>query len=462
MFTVTEHGSDRLAIPPNLSFFVDPVTVLKHYTGCKLNTKHTGCNGYGLEETWCHIKQQSSIDISIEQYTNLSAHNSLADAVAQRDIVLDERFQKYLKDSFAKKTILPIDQLFGKKRKNAMETQAELTRNVPPGWKEDNTTSFHPNQQQKFTGSQGGGQHGPTSAMRSAVHNGDSITNNQLANMFLFFFPVDCLQEIACQTQKYAREDWVTKETARSQTFKHCSENDPNKRHRCEITRGTSWADVTVGYLLAWFAILVYFTGNGLKSPSPFWQDLPYGVPNPIVKNAMTRDRFEQLRRFIHFVDNSQKEVSTNNDPRLWKVQPIIDVITKNLQRAWTLGERIVIDESRIKYMGRAIAWVQYMPAKPIKHGIKVYALCCAYTGFLSSFEIYTGKTDCVDGSAKEVVQRLLKAAGLIGGMQGVWAHSLFRQLVHILGAGEVLVDCLRILCSWNVRASNKEVSSWQ
>ena len=245
--------------------------------------------------------------------------------------------------------------------------------------------------------------------------------------------------------------------------FKPCTNtNDPNKRHRCEITRGTSWADVTIGYLLSWFAILIYFSGNGLKSPAPFWQDLPYGFPNPIVKNAMTRDCFEQLRRFIHFVDNSQKEVSANKDSRLWKVQPIIDVITKNLQRAWTLGERIVIDESMIKYMGQAIAWVQYMPAKPIKHGIKVYALCCAYTGFLSSFEIYTGKTDCVDGSAKEVVQRLLKAAGLIGGMQGVWAHSLFRQLVHILGAGEVLVGCVRILCSWNVRASNKEVSSWQ
>ena len=149
---------------------------------------------------------KSSIDISIDQYTNLSAHNSLADAVAQRDIVLDDRFQKYLKDSFAKKTILPIDQLFGKKRKKAMETFAELTRNVPPGWKEDNTTSFYPNQQQKFTGSQGGGQHGPTTAMRSAIHNGDSITNNPLANVFLFFFPVACLEEIARQTHKYGQE----------------------------------------------------------------------------------------------------------------------------------------------------------------------------------------------------------------------------------------------------------------
>ena len=233
-------------MPPSLLFFVDPVTVMKHYTGCKLNTKHTGCNGYGLEETWCHIHQKPTIDISIEQYSNLPAHNSLADAVAQKDIVLDEGFQKYLKDSFAKKTIIPIDELFGKKRQNAMATQAELTRKVPPGWKEDNTTSFHPNQQQKFTGSQGGDQYGPTSAMRSAVHNGESITDNQLANMFLFFFPVACLEEIAGQTTKYAREDWVTKESPTSQTFKPCTDiNDPNKRHclhdDCCDWRGPSW-----------------------------------------------------------------------------------------------------------------------------------------------------------------------------------------------------------------------------
>ena len=45
-----------------------------------------------------------------------------------------------------------------------------------------------------------------------------------------------------------------------------------------------------------------------------------------------------------------------------------------------------------IKYMGRFVSFVQYMPAKPIKHGIKVYALCCSSTGYLYLFEIYTGK----------------------------------------------------------------------
>jgi hypothetical protein len=36
-----------------------------------------------------------------------------------------------------------------------------------------------------------------------------------------------------------------------------------------------------------------------------------------------------------------------------------------------------------IKYKGKAIRFVTYLPLKPIKHGIKVYAIVCAYSGVL-------------------------------------------------------------------------------
>ena len=42
------------------------------------------------------------------------------------------------------------------------------------------------------------------------------------------------------------------------------------------------------------------------------------------------------------------------------------------IRQTWTAGKYITIDESMIRYMGRVISCVQCMPAKPIKHGIKV------------------------------------------------------------------------------------------
>jgi hypothetical protein len=53
------------------------------------------------------------------------------------------------------------------------------------------------------------------------------------------------------------------------------------------------------------------------------------------------------------------------------------------------------------------------MPAKPIKHGIKVFVLCCAHTGYLYHFEIYTGKESKLDASPGEVVKWLLLGANI-------------------------------------------------
>ena len=60
------------------------------------------------------------------------------------------------------------------------------------------------------------------------------------------------------------------------------------------------------------------------------------------------------------------------------------------------------------------MSWVQYMPAKPIKRGIKAYGVCCSYTGYLYGFEIYTGKGN-VDGSPKAVVLCQINQVGVVG-----------------------------------------------
>ena len=55
------------------------------------------------------------------------------------------------------------------------------------------------------------------------------------------------------------------------------------------------------------------------------------------------------------------------------------------------------------------MAFIQYMPRKPIKHGIKVFAVCCAYTGVMLGFEVYCGPESVAgDKSALAVVEHLL------------------------------------------------------
>ena len=80
MFRVTDEWCDgKLEMPQWLEFFLDPGAMIKHYTGCSLNNKKTGQQGYGLELLWCHVKSQNSLP---------GAHNLLVDAQAQMDVLL--------------------------------------------------------------------------------------------------------------------------------------------------------------------------------------------------------------------------------------------------------------------------------------------------------------------------------------------------------------------------------------
>ena len=49
------------------------------------------------------------------------------------------------------------------------------------------------------------------------------------------------------------------------------------------------------------------------------------------------------------------------------------------------------VDEAMVTFKGRSTL-KQYMPLKPVKRGIKVWALADASNGYISNFKVYTGK----------------------------------------------------------------------
>jgi hypothetical protein len=169
------------------------------------------------------------------------------------------------------------------------------------------------------------------------------------------------------------------------------------------------------GFILVYFGIICIVGATKIRSADLLYS-ATYHTNNPMVQNACTHNAYLQVPRYIHFVDNAH--LLTKEDPKwhaLQKIQKPMEIILKTLRDGWILGQRIYVDETMTKYMGRFVSFVQYMPAKPIKHGIKVYALCCAYTGYLYWFEIYTGKGGAPDGLPKEVLSRLLYGAGGTG-----------------------------------------------
>ena len=117
-----------------------------------------------------------------------------------------------------------------------------------------------------------------------------------------------------------------------------------------------------------------------------------YGFNLPFIQNTMPKNRFEQIRRFIHFVDNKKlpKKGGPNWNP-LQKIFPFMEKMLLRFQLGYILGQFLTVDKSMIKYKAKQIRFIQYMPAKPIKHGIKVFALCCAETGYLYRLKYDSG-----------------------------------------------------------------------
>ena len=137
------------------------------------------------------------------------------------------------------------------------------------------------------------------------------------------------------------------------------------------------------------------FNGDNNRGFRVIYADPAYGASIPFIRNTLMEKAFKFLMRYIHFSDGSkQKRRGQTGYSPLFKVSEIVNKISSAMRASWLPGEKITVDESMIRYHGRAIAFVQYMPRKPIKHGIKVFAVCFAYSGVMLGFEVYCGADD--------------------------------------------------------------------
>jgi len=130
---------------------------------------------------------------------------------------------------------------------------------------------------------------------------------------------------------------------------------------------------------------------HSLPSIRLYWsKDANFNVSR--VSEVMPVKRFLKLFRFLHLNNNSQmpKRGTLNFDP-LYKVRPIVTHLNLAFKQVFNPSRFLSIDESMAKFKGRS-SLKQYMPMKPIKRGFKVWALCCAKTGFALHLDVYTGR----------------------------------------------------------------------
>lgn len=124
--------------------------------------------------------------------------------------------------------------------------------------------------------------------------------------------------------------------------------------------------------------------GEALES---LWDD---SKGRPIFRSTMTLRRFQNISRVLRFDKKSDRNERRARD----KLAPIRDVWNRwecNIQKMYNPGEFTTVDEQLVTFRGRC-PFKQYIPSKPGKYGIKIWALCDSQTSFAWSLQVYIGK----------------------------------------------------------------------
>lgn len=110
----------------------------------------------------------------------------------------------------------------------------------------------------------------------------------------------------------------------------------------------------------------------------------------------------------------------------MYKLRVVIDELNEKFKTLWKPYKNQSINETMVKFKGRS-SIKQYMPAKPLKRGYKVW-VCADQKGFVCEFQIYIGKSDRNDslGLGERVVIDLTRE--LVGGNYHVYFDNFFYE----------------------------------
>ncbi|XP_049782752.1 piggyBac transposable element-derived protein 3-like [Schistocerca cancellata] len=103
------------------------------------------------------------------------------------------------------------------------------------------------------------------------------------------------------------------------------------------------------------------------------------------VSDVMTLRRWEQIKRYLHFADNTQQHSAPD---RLFKARMVSEMLRNNLSKI-SIEEHLAVDEQIVLFKGHS-SLKQYNPKKPKNWGYNIYCVAGA-SGIIYDFEVYSG-----------------------------------------------------------------------
>jgi len=152
------------------------------------------------------------------------------------------------------------------------------------------------------------------------------------------------------------------------------------------------------------FGILMVSGYHPLPSRRMYWS-LEEDLRVALVAQAMSRNRFEEILRFLHFNDNQHLDITD----KMTKLRPLMDRLNHTFMMAYPKHQQMDLDEAMIEYFGRH-GCKQCIRKKPVRFGFKAWCLNSRF-GYLAVFDIYQGTTF---GSNSDYEEKFGKGGGTL------------------------------------------------
>ncbi|MCO5548401.1 hypothetical protein L7F22_001858 [Adiantum nelumboides] len=189
-------------------------------------------------------------------------------------------------------------------------------------------------------------------------------------HLFLTLFPLDLIDHIINETNTYAEKE------RQRLLFLH----DSMRR----------WVPMDRHSFLVFLGIALGMTLHYIPDKKYYWKDNAFGVLRyPNFGQKMSHTTFQQIKRFLHVRDNSQRPPRGTREHKLWQLLELEDRLNHTFKKIYKLGHAITVDERIIPSKCKMNPCRVYNPKKPHKFGIQVWNLCDSSSGYNYAFRIY-------------------------------------------------------------------------
>ena len=177
-----------------------------------------------------------------------------------------------------------------------------------------------------------------------------------------------------------------------------CKNSNNFKIFRCQQKRLIQpqydekfWEDTHIPEMKAFFGLSVMFSLLNQPRYRNFWSKDPF-LGNIGVQRVFSLKRYTKMSEYLHVSDRESEKPRGHPDyDILEKIRWLYEHLLHTFPLYKNCEREQVIDEQMVKFSGRA-SFIQYNSAKPVKHGVKIWARCDGTTSYCQEFSITLGK----------------------------------------------------------------------